>query len=103
MNLTTSYTLKLLFQRETLTRTPSKPYMSLILTLTTLHRSAILTLILTCTKNRISILAGRYQDGIVVKSHFYKTASAKSGGTKATGSKLSGHMKYLEHRPKDEQ
>lgn len=50
----------------------------------------------------ISILAGKYTDGIVIKNHFYKTASVSNGGKKATGSKLSAHLKYLEHRPKDE-
>lgn len=29
--------------------------------------------------------------------------SAKNGGKKATRKKLSGHLKYIEHRPKDEQ
>jgi hypothetical protein len=47
-------------------------------------------------------LAGKYADGMVIKSHFYKTASAKNGGKKATGSKLSSHFKYLEHRPNEE-
>jgi type IV secretory pathway VirD2 relaxase len=47
------------------------------------------------------ILAGRYQDGIVVKNRFFKVNT--SGGKKAIGQKLSSHFKYLEHRPKDEQ
>jgi type IV secretory pathway VirD2 relaxase len=47
-------------------------------------------------------LAGKYADNIFVKNRFFKTASAKNGGTKATGSKLSSHFKYLEHRPNEE-
>ena len=48
-------------------------------------------------------MAGRYNDKIVVKNRFFKVDAARNGGKKATGKKLSGHFKYLEHRPKDEE
>jgi type IV secretory pathway VirD2 relaxase len=51
-------------------------------------------------KNKSLILTGN--DTIIVKNRFFKSASAKKGGSKATGTKLTRHFKYLEHRPKDE-
>jgi len=48
-------------------------------------------------------MSGRYNDNIVVKNRYFKVSSVKNGGKKATGQKLSGHFKYIEHRPKDEQ
>lgn len=43
-------------------------------------------------------MAGKYVDSIVVKNRYFKT----KGGKQATGTKLSQHFKYLEHRPGDE-